>query len=201
MSDERRPRDVDELLHALQTPPAPAEAPAWPDEDEEEADEVVPLRPDDAQVPWPVLVAAFAVAAVAVFAVLYSLPEPGAPGGVTLRGDEGVAAVTVDLRLVVERDGTAQRVERGVPLSKGEIVHFRVAASEAVEVQVRVDGPEGAQTITEVRSGPELTDLRGEEGLIGYRLERTGRYVFTATAGETDACEAPACVEFPVEVE
>jgi len=196
MSDERRPRDVDELLQALQTPPAPREAPAW---DAEEVRNDEPVRLPATRTRWPWLAAPLAAAAAVLFAVIIAIQRDDAPDGVLLRGDAGAPPVTVELRLVVDENGRARRVDRGDRLVKGQRVFFRVSASAEATVWVWVDGPEGVQAIDEFLATTEPMDLRSEDGLIAYELEQSGRYVFAASTGGGRHCESPSCTQIPVE--
>lgn len=144
-------RDVDDLIRALEPPAAPDRPP----------------RPAPA---WPRWVA---LAAAALLVGWWLIPAPGpAPRGI------GASVVALDLRMVVVRGGVAVRVGAGQSLARGEQVLFRVSSDPPGAVRVWVEGPEGTQSIAEIDAGPVPRDVADGAGLVGYRVERSGRYRF-----------------------
>lgn len=166
-------RDIDALVGALRAAAPPPPAPPWP----------TPRRRA------PIVLAALALAAVVLAARWTgSRDRPG----LVPRGIDGGEASGLDLRMVVVRDGAAERVDPGDRANRGEEVLFRVQADRDTEARLWVDGPEGEQTIAVVRVGPMARDVADEQGLIGYRLERAGSYSFHLSP------RASACDDCPV---
>jgi hypothetical protein len=168
-------RDVDELLRALDSPEPPAEAPAWP--------------APRSRARW--LAAGLALAAALLLALLASAPSP------SLRG-LGADAAELELRMVVERGGVAVRLSPRVPLQVGERVLFRVRSDQPTRAQLWVDGPQGREDIASVEVDAAPRDVGDGSGLIGYRFDGPGRYVFHL-APPQGSCAAP-CPALEVEV-
>lgn len=152
-------RDVDDLLRALQSPSPPEQAPAWPREPRRS-------RRSLAIASGGLLLAA---------AVLLALALGGE--GQRPRGVSEASAV-LDLRMVVERGDVAVRIADGATLTVGERVLFRVASAQEGEVRLWVEHDGREETIAVVPASPRASDVGDARGLIGYRFDLPGRYVF-----------------------
>jgi hypothetical protein len=195
------PRDVEELLMALEPPPAPERAPAWP---------VGPAssEPSRAQAWWRtprrwVLVPVVA-GALGLLAVLL-LPPASDPALAPvrqdgLRGEAPPALPELDLQLAVQRDGLAQRVDPEDQLRLQDRVLFRVSSTTPTTVHLWVEGPAGFEDITAVSVESQPVELRLEEGLLAWELDRAGSYVFVASASARPACTPPTCARVALEV-
>ncbi|MEQ1566978.1 MAG: hypothetical protein ABMA64_15150 [Myxococcota bacterium] len=168
-------RDVDQWLAALDGPPPPPRAPDWP------AERSSRWRP------WAI---AGGLALAAGVALALALPERGPRSrGVPSELPE------LDLRMVAERGGVAVRVSE--PLHTGERVLFRASADRQTRAELWVEGPRGRERLTGLTVDPTPRDVGDATGLLGYRFDTPGRYVFHLTP-EGDTCgECPA---LPVEV-
>jgi hypothetical protein len=174
-------RDVDELLRALDSPEPEGEAPAWP-------------APRRARWPLPALSALSALSALAAALLVWWWSSP-AP---TLRGlpDD---AVELELRMVVERGGVAVRLPRRLPLQTGERVLFRVQADRPTQASLWVEGPSGREDIASPEVGTAPRDVGDDRGLVGYRFDGPGRYVFHLEP--QDGSCAGSCPALEVEVQ
>lgn len=200
MSNDRHPYDVDDLIRSLQTPPAPREAPPWP------ADEgafAPAQRPRPASLwthPWLAggLAAAATLCVVGLIAVRWPTGEPESVQ--RFRGGVADGAPEVDLALVVQKDGTVERLGRDAPVEVGQRVFFRVWATEGADVTLWVEGPQGTELIAEFEADTSPIDVRSAAGLIAYAFDAPGHHVFRASTEGKRECEPPSCSEFTLEV-
>jgi hypothetical protein len=169
--------ELDALIRDLRGAPPPREAPRLPG-------------------PAPrlaLVLAALALVGVGVYAMTGHGPYSGTRGG--------TGTPTVDLRMVVERDGRTQRVTREGLCHLGESVYFRVASHPAGEVVLWVEGPAGKEPIARIPASPEPSDLETPTGMVSYEFERPGAHTFVlAPAGEED-CPGATCSKLTLEVE
>ncbi len=200
--------EPEELLRELEfLPEPPLVAPPWPADEEQESAEVMPF-PAQARRRrrWHWAGGVMAAAAALLLAVLFAQPERGGEGEPLppwregLRGEEAAAGLEVNLRLALEEEGEARRVARNETVQVGQRVFFRVDASPPSEVTVWVVAPGGVETVAAVKATEEPIDLQGEQGLIAYRFEQPGLYVFHAAADVSQECVAPACFQHPLNV-
>jgi len=163
--DDLRDPEMDALFGRLKAPAPPLHPPAI----------VVPLY----RRRW-IQGAALAAALLLSVVGARQLQEPL----VTARGAgaaDGAAAPTVELRLVVERDGEAKRLAQRELCAVGEVVYFRVAASEAAALSV--EGPSGIEAIAAVDASDGVADVSGPDGLVGYRFDEPGPHTFILISG------------------
>ena len=157
-----------------------------------EAARLPPRPPARRRVAALVLVAA--VLALAVWPFLRSDEAPGLRGG-------GGRPPPAHLELMVERsDGTIVRFVERNPLAVGDRLFFRLSADREAVVFLRVAGPEGREVIAESAVGPSGTTVQGPGGALYYAVERTGAYVFEASAEPDGACNPGLCDRHTVKV-
>lgn len=181
MSEHDQQRDIERLLGRLQGP-------------EPEA------RPAPVPEAWPASRSVILAAAAALLVAVGGLAGwQGHEHYATTRGVED-AAVSLDLRMVVERDGQAIRVHSGAEYSVGERAFFRIAASRQADVTLWVEGPDGRQQVGHFAASPELQDLSHGDGLLAWEFDQPGAYVFVLAEGEVDDCEPELCPRVSLEV-
>jgi len=185
--------DVDELIAALETPAAPPDPPAWPEEEAAEQGAPVVRGPWSIRKRTVATVAALAAAGVAALLVLPPFAERDETIG--FRGDGETAPVEVELKLAVEREGRAERVDESTTLKVGERVFFRVGTSRDAEVELIAVTPEGEEDLGRFESVTVPADVRTVGGLLAYEFEVPGTYAFHACG------PAPKCATVVVEVE
>jgi hypothetical protein len=169
------PGDVDRILGALRGPDPPAAPPALPDER--------PLwrRP------------ASALAAAVLLAVgVGTLAGPRDP--VRTRG-VGNTEPQVELRVVVDDGGRAERVRRTQDYPVGQQVFFGVSAEPQTAVSLWVDGPTGREVVTRVDAGPSLQTLP-----TAYVLDQAGTWTFRLAAAPVGVCPPESCDQVMVTV-
>lgn len=174
MSDHD-PTDVDRLLGALRGPPPPALPPELPNE-----------RP---AWQWPGL----AMAAAVLIAFGAATLSPSRDPRVTRGG--GSSGPEVELRVVIDDGGRAQRVRRSQSYPIGQQVFFGVAADPGAGVSLWVDGPEGRETVTRVEAGPTLETLNR-----AFLLDQAGTWTFTLAAAPVGVCPPQSCSQVTVRV-
>jgi len=121
---------------------------------------------------------------------------------VRLRGAEGSEVVHLDLFVVQESGSAAERFDVTRTYQRGDRVYFSVAAegSEDVDITVWVTGPEGQGLVGVEVASQEPVRLGEGDDLVFYELERTGTYVFSASALGMGQCPASGCTQRRVEV-
>ena len=76
-----------------------------------------------------------------------------------------------------------------------------VRATQPGPVWLSVEGPGVPATVLATQqAGPASAPVQAGGGLLGYRLQAPGRYVFSASA-EAGRCRPVACAQQVVEVE
>lgn len=158
-------RDIDALIAGIEGPAPPAEPPR-----------IRRRRPG----PW-LAVAGLALVAGALLVV-------GGPAGPRFRGS-AAERVQVDLRMSVDRGGVAVRLAPDHEVHTGDRVFFRVTASRETTVAVWVEAPGGLTPIALVEAGPEPTDVGRDGGLVAWRFDGPGRYVFRASHEGMGVCD------------
>lgn len=180
-------REVDDLLRALETPEPPERPPAWPE----------PRPPF-----WRSAHLWLPVSAALAAALLLWIALPHDPQrDVQMRGIEDELPIQLDLRMVVERGGVAVRVSSGSALRTGERVLFRVQADRPAEATLWVEGPMGNTAVASPQVGTRPQDVGDRRGLVGYRFDTPGRYVFrlAPTEGSCQPCPEVEVVVLPME--
>ena len=152
---EAQDLDLDEMLRGLHAPAPPVRAPR----------------------PRPVWrVGVLALAAVLLLSLGIGLSREDS--GLLLRGAPPIAAPSLDLRMAVERGGSALRVSEGGTYRVGERVFFRVSAQLPTDALLFVEGPSGRERITRLQAGPQAEDVSSDHGLMAYTFDQPGHYVF-----------------------
>jgi hypothetical protein len=131
-------------------------------------------------------------AAVAALALVLWISRPE----IALRGTPE-SVESLDLRMVIERAGTAVRLSGGSRAGIGERVLFRASAERPTRARLWVDGPDGPEPIITIDLDRSPRDVGNDSGLVGYRFESAGRYVFHLTPASGTCADCPA---IPVEV-
>ncbi len=168
MTQHDDPTDVDRILGALRGPEPPSAPPVLPDE------QAWWRRPQ------------VALAAAVLLAVgAWSLAAPRDPP--QTRGVGGPVP-TVELRVVVDDDGRAVRVNRRQAYPVGQRVFFGVKAEPLSGVSLWVDGPGGRDVITRVDAGPEVETLD-----VAYQLDQPGEWTFRLAAAPAGVCPEESC--------
>lgn len=179
------------LLRALEGPPAPARAPAWP----------VPRRRR-----LPLLLAAAGTAALVLGVGWWTVGKPRAPGlspdqlqpGWTTRGAD--AAPSVDLRLAVQRGEDLERHRRGQAYAVGDRIYLQLAASAPAVVTAWVIDDGERQNLGSLEATREPQQLRSAAGLVAYECSEPGTIEVCASTLESATCEAPSCQCWPLEI-
>ncbi|GEM_PF-5317375 len=174
---DRDPTDVDRILGALRGPAPPDAPPALPDE-----------RPL-----WrrPVLALAAAVLlGIGIGTLGNPEPEP-----LATRGATAAAPTAVELRVVVDADGTAQRINRTTAYPVGQLVFFGIAAEPQADVTLWVKGPSGSESLAKLATGPTLHTLP-----TAFALDQPGAWTFHLTTGNLGQCPPESCDRVTVTV-
>jgi hypothetical protein len=178
-------------LRALQGPPAPAQAPAWPPRS----------RRGQALASGAVLAAALVLIGSAR-AVLGTRPPaataPTLQPGWTARGAEPPPAV--DLRLAVEHGSELARLRRDQPYAVGDRIYLQLAASAPSRVSAWVQQDGVVEPLGSLEATREPQQLRTEAGLVAYECTRPGTLEICASTGDDGTCEPPACSCWTLEV-
>jgi hypothetical protein len=137
---------------------------------------------------------------------------PREPEGPIYRGVESMPAhrevlgsptapPILDLRIAVERGGTAWPAGQGERHRVGEKVFFRLYSSREAEVLLWVEGPAGAERIGGVGlEAGQAVDLGSGGGMLAYEFEVPGRYTFIASTDGMGRCVMPSCARKSLEV-
>jgi hypothetical protein len=177
--------DIDELIRALDTTPAPEQAPPWPADPE----------------PWwraswvlgPAL-ALGTVFLVAIYANSQQASDVDGRPALHPRGQDLDPVVV--LKLAIEREGIALVAAPGGVYQQGDRVFFRVSRAQPGEVQLWVDGPSGRQEIAEIPA-----TAAEQQVSAAYEFDGPGTYVFRAATDAGVPCQAPGCAEERLVVE
>ncbi len=183
--------EIDDLVRALDTPPAPEVAPAW--------------GPDP--VPW--WRRRWVVGPALALAVLVLVLGRGATDSVETVVDEQPStrvrgtetAPAVGLQLAIERDGEALVAAPGATYRLGDRVLFRVSRAEQGPVRLLAVGPAGPVSIATVSASPEPRQVTTDDGLVAWEFDVPGTWTFQATGGVGDDCVAPGCAHETLRVE
>ncbi len=172
-------------LRALEGPPPPEDAPAWPSER--------PVRRG-----WVLATAAVVASAGLLLALSWERPVTEARDAWILRGAASPAAV--DLRLAVQRAGVMERASVDATYAVGDRVFLQLAASAPARVTAWVEHGDRREELGALDADREPKELRSETGLVAYELGEPGRFSFCASVGDDDACKVHSCACWELEV-
>lgn len=166
--------DVDAFLQGLDVPAPPALAPSLPDE----LPPAIPPHPIEQPAPanraW---IGLLALAAALLVVVL--LPRVGSDEEFINRRGSGDIAVSATLGLNAVQGGESRRLTEDATLLPGEIVYFEISATPASEVLLWVDAPSGRLRLGSLPATPIATAAVTPRGHLAYAPDDPGRHTFT----------------------